>query len=27
VVVRGDVKVTAPPGGLRIADGTVLTGS
>ncbi|HUY58091.1 MAG TPA: UTP--glucose-1-phosphate uridylyltransferase [Solirubrobacteraceae bacterium] len=26
VVVRGDVEVAAPPEGLRIADGTVLTG-
>ena len=27
VVVRGDVEVAAPPEGLHIADGTVLTGS
>jgi UTP--glucose-1-phosphate uridylyltransferase len=27
VVVRGDVEIAAPPDGLRIADGTVLTGS
>ena len=27
VVVRGDVELEAPPEGLRIADGTVLTGS
>jgi UTP--glucose-1-phosphate uridylyltransferase len=27
VVVRGDVEVVAPPEGMRIADGTVLTGS
>jgi hypothetical protein len=26
VVVRGDVEVAAPPEGLHIADGTVLTG-
>ena len=27
VVVRGDVEIDAPPEGLHIADGTVLTGS